>query len=80
MTANARVQKHREKLRAAGRRRLDVHLPNDLIEAACTIAIHHKRYLRDIVYYALKDYVTRHAGSGWLLPVNSRSRSNARFR
>lgn len=63
MTAKARTQKHREKLRAVRRRRLEVHLPNHLIEAARTIATCHKRYLRDIVYHALKDYVARHAGS-----------------
>lgn len=63
MTAKTRTQKHREKLRAVRRRRLEVHLPNHLIEVARTIAIRHKRYLRDIVYHALKDYVTRHAGS-----------------
>ena len=63
MTAKARTRKHRQKLRAARQRRMEVHLPNDLIEAACQIAKHHKRYLREIVYYALKDYVTRHAWS-----------------
>ena len=63
MTAKARTQKHREKLRAVRRRRLEVHLPNHLIEAARTIAIQQKRYLRDIVYDTLKDYVTRYAGS-----------------
>jgi hypothetical protein len=63
MTAKARTRKHRQKLRAARRRRLEVHLPTDLIEAACLIAKHHKRYLRDIVYYALEAYVARHAWS-----------------
>lgn len=67
MTAKARTQKHREKLRAVRRRHLEVHLANDLIEAARTIARNHKRYLRDIVYSALKDYVTRYAG-GVLAP------------
>lgn len=63
MTAKARTQKHREKLRAVGRRRLEVPLSNDLIEAAHTIARDHKRHLREVVYSALKDYVTRYAGS-----------------
>lgn len=63
MTAKARTQKHREKLRALRRQRLEVHLPNDLIEAARTLARYHKRCLRDIVHSALKDYVTRHTGS-----------------
>lgn len=63
MTAKACTQKHREKLRAMRRRRLEVHLPNDLIEAACRIARQRKRYLREIVYSALKDYVTRYSGS-----------------
>lgn len=67
MTAKTRTQKHREKLRAVRRRHLEVHPPNDLIEAARTIARNHKRYLRDIVYSALKDYVTRYAG-GVLAP------------
>ncbi|HSL02519.1 MAG TPA: hypothetical protein VK901_03145 [Nitrospiraceae bacterium] len=66
MSVNARVQKHREKLRAVRRRRLEVHLPNDLIDAANTFARQHERYLRDIVYYALKDYLTRH---GVLAPL-----------
>ena len=60
MSVNARVQKHREKLRAVRRRRLEVHLPNDLIDAADTFARQHQRYLRDIVTYALKEYLTRH--------------------
>ena len=63
MTAKARTKKHREKLKAFRRRRLEVHLPNDVIEAARTIARNHQRYLRDVVYSALKDYVTRYAGS-----------------
>lgn len=63
MTGKARTKKHRQKLRASRRRRLEVHLPNDLIEAACLIAKHHKLCLRDIVYNALKDYVKRHAWS-----------------
>ena len=60
MSVNARVQKHREKLQGLRRRRLEVHLPNDLIEAADTFARKHKRYRRDIVTLALKDYLTRH--------------------
>ncbi len=60
MSVNDRVQKHRDELRALRRRRLEVHLPNNLIDAADTFARHHKRYLRDIVTYALKDYLTRH--------------------
>jgi hypothetical protein len=60
MSVNSRVQKHRDKLRALRRRRLEVHLPNDLIVAADTFARHHNRYLRDILVYALKEYLTRH--------------------
>lgn len=60
MSVNARVQKHREKLRAVRRRRLEVHLPKDLIDAANTFARQHERYLRDIIAYALQDYLTRH--------------------
>ena len=60
MSVTARVQRHRDKLRAVRRRRLDVHLPNDLIEAANTFARQHDRYLRDIVAYALKDYLIQH--------------------
>ena len=63
MTAKARTKKHREKLKAFRRRRLEVHLPNDVIEAARTIARNHQRHLRDVVHSALKDYVTRYAGS-----------------
>lgn len=66
MSVNDRVQKHRNKLRAVRRRRLEVHLPNDLIAAADTFARQHKRYLRDIVGYALKDYLTRY---GALPPI-----------
>ena len=60
MSVNARVQKHREKLRAVHRRRLEVHLPNDLIEAADTFAKRHERSVRHVVYSALQDYLTRH--------------------
>ena len=60
MSVNARVQKHREKLRAVRRRRLDIHLPTDLIEAADTFAKRHERYVRDVVYSALREYLTRH--------------------
>ncbi|MEO7859913.1 MAG: hypothetical protein ABIU05_05625 [Nitrospirales bacterium] len=60
MSLNDRVQKHRDKLRALCRRRLEVYLPNDLIDATDTFARNHKRYVRDIVAYALKDYLTRH--------------------
>ena len=60
MSVNDRVQKHRDELRALRRRRLEVHLPNNLINAADMFARKHKRYLRDIVTYALKDYLTRH--------------------
>ena len=60
MSVNARVQKHREKLRAVRRRRLEVHLPNDLIDVANTFARQHERHLRDIIAYALQDYLTRH--------------------
>lgn len=31
-----------------------------LIDVADTCARHHKRYLRDIVVYALNEYLTRH--------------------
>jgi metal-responsive CopG/Arc/MetJ family transcriptional regulator len=61
MSVNARVAKHRKKLRAAGRRRLDVHLPNDLVEAADTFAKQHERYVRDVVSSALREYLTRHS-------------------
>ena len=60
MSVNSRVQKHRDRLRALRRRRLEVHLPDDLIDAADTFARQHKRYLRDIITYALKDYLTLH--------------------
>ena len=60
MSVNARVQKHREKLRAVRRRRLDIHLPTDLIEAADNFAKRHERSVRHVVYSALKDYLTRH--------------------
>ena len=63
MTAKARTQKHREKLKAFRRRRLEVHLPNDMIEAARPIARNEQRCLREIVSYALKEYVRRHTGS-----------------
>ena len=65
MGVNSRVQKHRDKLQAVRRRRLEVHLPTDLIEAAYTFAKRHERYVRDVVYSALKDYLTRH---GVLIP------------
>ena len=60
MSVNSRVQKHREKLQAERRRRLDIHLPNDLIEAADTFAKRHERSVRHVVYSALQDYLTRH--------------------
>lgn len=60
MSVKARVQKHRDKLRAVRRTRLDVHLPYDLVEAADMFAKNHERYMRDIVASALKDYLTRH--------------------
>ena len=60
MSVKSHVQKHRDKLWALRRRRLEVHLPNDLINAADMFARKHKRYLCDIVTYALKDYLTRH--------------------
>lgn len=60
MSVKTRVQKHRDKLRAVRRRRLDVRLPNELIDAANTFARQHDRHLRDIVVFALKDYLTRH--------------------
>jgi len=60
MSVNARVQKHRDKLKGFRRRRLDLHLPKDLVEAADTFAKQHRRYIRDIVGYALEDYLRRH--------------------
>lgn len=60
MSVNARVQKHRGKLRSMRRRRLEVHLPTDLIEAADAFAKRHERSVRHIVYYALQEYLTRH--------------------
>ena len=60
MSVTSRVQKHRDKLRAVHRRRLEVHLPNDLIEAADTFAKRHERSVRHVVYSALQDYLTRH--------------------
>ena len=60
MNENARVQKHRNKLRALRRRRLEVHLPTDLIEAADTFAKRHERSVRHVVYSALKEYLTRY--------------------
>ena len=56
MSVNSRVQKHRDKLRAVRRLRLEVHLPNDLVEAADTFAKRHERFVRHVVYSALKDY------------------------
>ena len=60
MSVKTRVQKHRDKLRAVLCRRLEVHLPNDLIDAANTFARQYERYLRHIIAYALQDYLTRH--------------------
>ena len=60
MSVNSRVQKHRDKSRADGRRRLEVHLSTDLIEAADTFAKRHERSVRHVVYSALRDYLTRH--------------------
>jgi len=53
MSLNNRVQKHRDKLRALRRRRLEVYLLNNLMDAADTFARHHECYRRDIVTYAL---------------------------
>ena len=68
MSVKSRIQKHRDRPWALRRRRLEMHLPNDLIGAANTFARQHKRYLRDIVTYALKDYLGRH---GVLPPFTS---------
>ena len=54
MSLNDRVQKLRGKLRALRRRRVEVHLPNNLMDAADTSARHHECYRRDIVTYALR--------------------------
>jgi len=60
MTINARVQKHRDKLRAYRRRRLDVHLPGALVEAAILFARQHDGHVRNVVYSALREYLTHH--------------------
>lgn len=59
MSVNVRVQKHRDKLKYH-RRRLDLHLPKDLVEAADTFAKQNGRYIRHIVASALEDYLKRY--------------------
>jgi hypothetical protein len=61
MTAKARVQKHRAKLKTAQCGRLEAWVSNDLIEALRTIAKQQNRYLWAVVREALKAHVTRHA-------------------
>ena len=61
MTAKARVQKHRAKLKADQCGRLEAWVSTDLIEALRTIARQQNRYLWAVVKDPLKAPVTRHA-------------------
>ena len=61
MTAEARVQKHRAKLRVEQCGRLEAWVANDLIEALRSIARQQNRYLLAVVRDALKAHVSRHA-------------------
>jgi hypothetical protein len=61
MTANARVRKHRAKLKTEHCGRLEAWVSNDLIEALRTIARQQNRYLWAVIREALKAHVTRHA-------------------
>lgn len=61
MTAKARVEKHRTKLRAEQCGRLEAWVSTDLIEALRTIAKQQNRYLWAVVKDALIAHVTRHA-------------------
>ena len=76
-SVNSRVQKHRDRLRAVHRRRVDVHLPNHLVEAATSFAKQHQRPLRSIIVFALQDYLTRH---GMLPPPHQKDVSMTRSR
>ena len=61
MTAKARVQRHRAKLKTEQCGRLEAWVSNDLIEALRTIARQQNRYLWAVVREALKTHVARHA-------------------
>jgi len=63
MTVNARVEKHREKLRGEQCSRLDVWLAVSLIEAARRLARQQRRPLRRVVQEALSAHMSRHAGN-----------------
>lgn len=63
MTAKARVQKHRAKLKVEHCGRLEVWVSTDLIEALRTIAKQQNRYLWAVVKDALMAHVTRHAAT-----------------
>ena len=59
MSINSHVQKHRDQFWAVRRRPPEVHLPNDLIDAANSFIRKQNRYLRNIVAYAPQNYLTR---------------------
>lgn len=61
MNVNARVNKHREKLRGEQCSRLEVWLASSLIEAARTLARRQRRPLWKEVREALRAHVTRHS-------------------
>ena len=63
MTAKARVQTHRAKLRIEQCGRLEAWVSTDLIEARRTIARQQNRYLWAVVKDALKAHVTRLAAT-----------------
>lgn len=60
MTINVRVQKHREKLRRAQCRRLEVWIAGGMIDDVRQLAKAQKRSTWDVVEEALQAYVTGH--------------------
>lgn len=63
MKVNARVNKHREKLRGEQCSRLEVWLAVSLIETARTLARQQRKPLRRVVQEALSAHFSSHAGN-----------------
>ena len=61
VTAKDRVKKFRKKLKTEQCGRLEVWLPNNLIDAVRTIAKHENRYMWAIIKEAIWEHACRHA-------------------
>jgi hypothetical protein len=72
MTTNARVHKHREKLRGEQCRRLEVWIGEGVIDNIRHLATVTNRSTWDVVQEALKAYVARHPTA----PVKSANSSS----